>query len=152
MQRIAHRHRALGRGGRGATLLEFVLLLSVTGAILATAMPAFHETRDRLAAEGAAAHTTRALTDARHHAVTRAARTAVWLDSASARITVVAGPDTIAVHPLGSLYGVTLLTTRDSIAWSATGLGYGAANARVILQRGAAAETVIVSRLGRIRR
>lgn len=132
--------------------MELVLLVSMLGAVVAMAMPAFHGAQNRLAAEGAAAHTVRALTDARQHAVTRGARTAAWLDSAGTRVVVVSGPDTLAVHAIGSVYGVRLNTTRDSIAWSATGLGYGAANARVIVTRGSAAETVTVSRLGRIRR
>ncbi len=127
-------------------------MVLMLGAVVATAMPAFRGMQDRLAAEGAAAHTVRALTDARHHAVTRGARTAAWLDRVASQVLVVSGIDTVAVHALGSVYGVRLNTTRDSIAWSATGLGYGAANARVIVTRGLAAETVTVSRLGRIRR
>jgi hypothetical protein len=42
--------------------------------------------------------------------------------------------------------------TRDSIAFYPSGLGYGAANTRLIVSRGAAAETVTVSRAGRVRR
>ncbi|MDC6711341.1 hypothetical protein, partial [Leclercia adecarboxylata] len=102
--------------------------------------------------EGAAAVTVRAMADTRHHAVRRSARTALFLDSATRHLTIVAGPDTVTVHDLAALFGVSLRATRDSIAWSPTGLGFGAANARVILSRGQAADTVTVSRLGRVRR
>jgi hypothetical protein len=37
------------------------------------------------------------------------------------------------------------------MAFGASGLGYGAANLRVVVRRGAASETVYVSRLGRVR-
>ena len=70
----------------------------------------------------------------------------------TAAVTVFAGPDTIERRPLGTVHGVRLTVTRDSIAYAANGMGYGAANTRVILSRGAAAETVTVSRLGRVRR
>jgi hypothetical protein len=38
------------------------------------------------------------------------------------------------------------------MAYSASGLGFGAANMRVIVSRGASADTITVSRLGRVRR
>lgn len=74
------------------------------------------------------------------------------MDTAGARLSIVAGTETVAVHDLGAVFGVRLSTTRDSIAWSPVGLGYGAANARLIVARGLATETVTVSRLGRVRR
>jgi hypothetical protein len=46
---------------------------------------------------------------------------------------------------------VSLGTTRDSIVFDARGLGYGAANLTLVARRGSAAETLVVSRLGRVR-
>jgi hypothetical protein len=37
------------------------------------------------------------------------------------------------------------------MTYTAAGLGYGGANLRVVLSRGSAAETVLVSREGRVR-
>ena len=53
---------------------------------------------------------------------------------------------------LRDLFGVTLASSRDSLAYSATGLGYGVTNASLVVRRGLAAETVSVSRTGRVRR
>lgn len=139
-------------GRRGASLPELLLVLSIVGIVTRLALPAVRGAEDRLVAEGAAAVAVRALLDARHHAVRRSERTALLMDTAAARLRVVAGAETVAVHELGPVFGVALSTTRDSIAWNALGLGYGAANARVIVRRGAAAETITVSRLGRVRR
>lgn len=139
-------------GPRGATLLELILVMSLLGIVAATALPALRGAQDRLATEGAAAMTVRTMADTRHHAVRRSTRTALFMDSVTRRLTIVAGPETVTVHDLAALFGVSLTPTRDSIAWSPTGLGFGAANARVILSRGRAADTVTVSRLGRVRR
>jgi hypothetical protein len=38
------------------------------------------------------------------------------------------------------------------VAYSATGLGFGASNASLVVSRGAAADTVSISRTGRVRR
>jgi hypothetical protein len=46
---------------------------------------------------------------------------------------------------------VALEATRDSLAYGPDGLGVGAANLRLVLRRGAAADTLSVSRLGRVR-
>jgi hypothetical protein len=51
-----------------------------------------------------------------------------------------------------ALYGVRVTASRDSMAYDARGLGYGAANLSVVVHRGRVAETVYVSRLGRVRR
>jgi hypothetical protein len=52
---------------------------------------------------------------------------------------------------VGALYGVRLEPSRDSMAYAPSGLGWGGANLRVVVRRGAAADTVVVSRLGRVR-
>jgi hypothetical protein len=46
---------------------------------------------------------------------------------------------------------VSLSTSRDSLAFDVRGLGYGAANLTLVARRGAAADTLVVSRLGRVR-
>lgn len=136
----------------GFVLPELVLVLVIVGVLSALALPPLWHARDQWAADGAASLVVRAAADARHLARQRTQRLALHIDTTGAVLHLAAGPDTFATHALHEIFGVTLQTTRDSIAWSASGLGYGAANTRIIVQRGSAAETVIVSRLGRLRR
>ena len=137
---------------RGFTLAELVAVLAVIGLMTGMAIPRFVSLRDGIAARAAATSTVALLATARHAAIRRAVVTAVSFDTVNASITVFAGPDTLERRPLGAVHGVRLTVTRDSIAYAANGMGYGAANTRAIIRRGAAAETVTVSRLGRVRR
>ena len=57
----------------------------------------------------------------------------------------------IASEPVGFTHGVSLSSTRDSITFDVRGLGWGAANLTLSVRRGAAAETLTVSRLGRVK-
>lgn len=137
---------------RGVTLVELLITVSVVALLSGIAVPAFHNVRDRVAVHGAASATASALADARHHATRWNRRTALTVDTGRALVVVRAGPDTVGITPLHALFGVTLAATRDSIAYSPGGIGFGAANTRLIVARGAAAETLTVSRAGRVRR
>ena len=136
----------------GTTLFEVSITIGILGIMVGMTFPRFGSYRDRVAVEAATTSTLSLLASARHAALRRAVTTAVHLDTAGAVILVVAGKDTIERRPLQQVHGVTLSTTRDSIAYSASGLGYGAANTQIVLRRGAAADTISVSRLGRARR
>jgi type II secretory pathway pseudopilin PulG len=52
---------------------------------------------------------------------------------------------------LGHAHGVALSANRDSLAYDLRGLGYGAANLTLVARRGRAADSLVVSRLGRLR-
>ncbi len=137
---------------RGTTLLELGVALSVIGLMTVIAVPRFAALRDRVATDAAAASVVALLSTARHAAIRRGLTTAVTADSTTATLTVFAGPDTIARRPLGVVHGVRLAATRDSIAYAPNGMGFGAANTRLIVSKGGAADTITVSRLGRVRR
>jgi hypothetical protein len=64
----------------------------------------------------------------------------------------VSGERLVLERGVQALYGVRLSATRDSMAYDARGLGYGAANLSIVAHRGRVAETLYVSRLGRVRR
>lgn len=136
----------------GVTLLELTFALAICGVVASIAVPGVARVRDRSAVHGATSLLVSSLADARHHAARVQRRTAVRFDTATASAVVHAGADTLARAPLRSLFQVSLSVTRDSIAFYPTGIGYGAANARLIVSRGSAAETVTVSRTGRVRR
>ena len=137
---------------RGFTLLELTLVLSIVGIISAVAVPAIARFRDRAAVHGATSLLASSLADARHQALRWQRRTAIRFDTLSDYAVVHAGSDTLGRAPLGALFQIQLSVSRDTIAFYPTGLGYGAANTRLIVARGAAAETVTVSRAGRVKR
>jgi len=136
----------------GTTLIEVGVTISILGLMASLTFPRFGAYRDRVAVEAAMASTLSLLATARQAALRRATITSVHLDTAGAVIQVVAGVDTLERRSLLQVHGVTMTTTRDSIAFAASGLGFGAANTQIILRRGAAADTIAVSRLGRARR
>jgi Tfp pilus assembly protein FimT len=136
----------------GTTLIEIGVTVSILGLVAGLAFPRFASYRDRIAVDAATSSTLSLLATARHAALRRATRTAVHLDSAAGTVSIVAGIDTLVRRPLREVHGVEFSTTRDSIAFAPTGLGYGAANTQIVVRRGAAADTIAVSRLGRARR
>lgn len=137
---------------RGFTLIELTVASAIIGIVSLIALPAVARMRERAAVHGATSLLVSSLADARHQALRWQRRTAVRFDTAHARTVVHAGSDTLVRVALDSLFHVTLASTRDSIAFYPTGLGYGAANTRLIVARGASAETVTVSRAGRVKR
>jgi prepilin-type N-terminal cleavage/methylation domain-containing protein len=135
----------------GFTLVETTIVLAIMAVLSGFALPATIDMRDRVSVRLAASDAARTLADARAVALTSARRTAVRIDPGTNSLAVVSGPDTIRTLRLGE-YGVQLRTTRDSIAWGPTGIGWGAATATITLSRGDATTALVVSRLGRIRR
>ena len=92
----------------------------------------------------------RAIADEAHQWGLRTAAHAHGAEGIKAAIR--AGIDTIEHRPLHEVHGVSMSTSRDSIAFAPSGMGFGAANTQIILRRGNAADTIAVSRLGRARR
>lgn len=145
-----NQHRQFG-GYPGFTLIEQVVIIAVLGIVLAIALRVLGQALDALAVRGAAREIRDVFATAREYAVAGGVRTAVQIDPALVELSAHAGVDKISVRPIGQLHGVTLSTSRDSMAYSPSGLGYGASNLRIIVVRRWAAETVTVSRLGRVR-
>ena len=143
------RYTAVGRPG--TTVVELAIVLTLISILAAIAVPAFGRQRDAAAVRQATQSLTDALAVARDVALAGVAPVAVELDAATATITVRSATDTIERHELGAVLGVAINSTRDSMAYGPDGLGVGAANFTAILTRGAAADTVVVSRLGRVR-
>lgn len=136
---------------RAATLLELLVAVALLLAAAGLGLRGWGSLRDRAATTAATRELAALLAAARERALAHGTAT-LHLDSASHAARLVA-PGVPPLHrPLGVVHGVRLATTRDSIAFDSRGLGRGVANLRVILRRGAAAETLVVSRLGRVRR
>lgn len=135
----------------GYTLLELVAVLAAAGVLLVLAARPAIALVDRTRVHAAARDLAFRLHFARDRALLRSSRVSVLLDTATAAVTVVEPDGIRTVHDLAGLHGVTLQANRDTVTWLGTGLAHGPANLTAIVRRGAAAETVVVSRVGRVR-
>lgn len=137
---------------RAVTLLELLVVIAIAAVLGALALPRLRGVADRGAARGAATELSALFGEARDRALAGRRSVAVLVDTATGGIALSAGGTTLVRRSLGAGYGVRLSATRDSMAYDGRGLGFGAANLTVVARRGGAAETVSVSRLGRVRR
>jgi Tfp pilus assembly protein FimT len=135
---------------RGALLLELVLTLALVGVVMAVAVPSLRTIIDRMSVTGATHDVVLGLWAARNAATMRGDYASFVVDAARGRVRVLSGNDTLFVRDLAASRGVTVAVTRDSITYAPTGLGYGAANTRIIVSRGRRADTITTSRLGRV--
>ena len=137
---------------RGTTLVEAAVVLSIAGVLLGLTLVPVRRLLDGAAVKNATAAVSGALALARSVAIARGQLVEVSIHAPSARVTVVAGPDTLSDERLGIRFGVSLEATASRVRYAPTGHGWGLSNTRVIARRGAAADTLTVSRLGRVRR
>ncbi len=135
----------------GTTLAEVAVVVAMIALITAFVLPPLQRGFDRIRTRGAAQDIMMAFFTARAAAIALGQRTAVVLDRRNGRVVVVSRGDTLLMRAVAAEHGVTLTATRDSMAFFANGLGLGGANLTVIVSRGSAADTVIVSREGRVK-
>jgi Tfp pilus assembly protein FimT len=135
---------------RGGTLLELVLTMALMGVVMAIAIPSVSTILDRMSVRAAKQDVVLALWAARNIASARGDYASFVVDPVHGRVRVVSGADTVFARNLTAQRGVAVAATRDSITYSPTGLGWGAANTRIIVSRGRRADTVTTSRLGRV--
>jgi type II secretion system protein H len=139
---------------RGFTLLEMLMVVILMGVVAGIVVPPLGRALDR-AAVGEAAERYAALHEtARQLAIARGRHTRVELDSAGHQAVVtyrlsVTRWDTLDVRPLGR---ADLSASRTMVTFSPLGIGFGASNTSIVFTSGLAAETVTVSRTGRLRR
>lgn len=136
----------------GFTLLELVLVTSLVAILAATAIPRVRRSVDHIGARGAADDAEAVLERARSLALARWTRATIAIDTVAGTLTVVVGPDTVLRRDERAAHGVRLHATRPTAIYTPLGMGFGVSNLTLVATRGAAAETVTVSRLGRVRR
>ena len=133
------------------TIVELTVTICILGVLSAIAMPWAGELLDRVRVRGAVVEIESTFSGARHIAIARSAQTTVDIDTVAQAIYVSVGVDTLRKREIGADHGVQLSASRVRMSYSATGMGYGAANLSVFVRRNASADTVFVSRLGRLR-
>ncbi len=139
------------RTRRGSTFAEQLIVLVLSAILLSITSVGGSRLLDAITVAVSTREAADLLAFARDHAVASSRRTAVRFDAGLGRLIVHAGVDTLARANLRAA-SVVLRATRDSMAYAPSGLGVGAANMRLILSRGASSDTILISRLGRVRR
>jgi len=138
---------------RGLTLPEMMAVLLIAGVAASIAVPPLHRALDRLAVDDAAERYASVHELARQMAVARSRLVRVELDTtrrtASILVAAQGAWDTATTQSLGT---ANLSASRVAVTFSSLGIGFGVSNTRVVLAQGAAAETLTVSRTGRLRR
>lgn len=136
----------------GFTVVELIVVMVVAGVLLALALPRIADYGDRVAVRAAVGDLEEVFATARELALARRRGVAVRLDTTAGVARIEAAGEPPRERGLRLVYGVRLSASRDSMAYDGRGLGHGAANLRVVAQRGLASETLFVARLGRVRR
>jgi prepilin-type N-terminal cleavage/methylation domain-containing protein len=138
----------------GFTLGEMIVVIAILAVLAALIGPRVGPALDRIATDGAARDVTTALAVARAVAVLQGTRARLRIAPDSLRVEreVPGGWQRHAGWPGPAAAGVTLSVSNSEIVFGPLGIGWGAANTRVVLRRGAQVVTITTSRLGRVKR
>jgi Tfp pilus assembly protein FimT len=128
-----------------------MLVVAILGIVSLVGIRQIQRYLDRIATRDAVRSAGNTVARARDEAVARHTPVSVRIDTASASLDLWARGSPFGHAALGETHGVSLSTNRDSITFDVRGLGYGAANLTLVARRGAQVDTLVVSRLGRVR-
>ena len=139
---------------RGATLLELLTVVVVICIVTSIALPPLRRGLDAAAVRAAADRYATLHEAARRAALAHGRLVRLTLDTARAEATIAlrragGGWDTVRTWALGE---ARLTASQPVMAFAPTGLGFGVSNSRLVFSRGAAVETLTVSRTGRLKR
>ncbi len=138
---------------KGVTLPELATTLAIVGALTAMAVPRLAGWMDRIAVSRATGEITAFYQTARFAAIFRSQRVRVELGHDSLRAVLEGPTDSVFLKwPGPARHGVSLTASRATVWFQSNGLGLGAANTKLVLRRGAAAESLTTSLLGRLKR
>jgi len=137
----------------GFTVLELVVVMCIAGLLVSLWVPRAARLTDWLATQRALRDMTTALAVARHGAVLHATRARLTISADSLRIDRL---ETTGWEPWWrragpASEGVLLQVSNPQVVFGPNGMGWGASNTRIVVSRGSQAETITVSRLGRVK-
>jgi prepilin-type N-terminal cleavage/methylation domain-containing protein len=135
----------------GFTLIETIIAVCLISILTAIATPGFARVIDAIEVREATMEVETAFSAARHLAIARGTQAFVEIDPGLATVSVRIGTDTVRKRELAD-YRVVVQAAKTTMSYSAIGVGYGAANLTVVIRRNASIDSVVVSRLGRVRR
>jgi type II secretory pathway pseudopilin PulG len=133
------------------SLVELTVVMTIIGCCLALVAPRFAAWRDGASVRGAVREIGATFSAARQAAIARRTMVAIALDTATGTISLDAGGLRVLHRPLRDIYGIALGANRDSAVYDSRGFAYGVSNLSVVVRRGAAVDTLTMSRLGRVR-
>lgn len=132
------------------TLIELVIVLALLALIAGFALPRARDAADRAAVHAAGARLSMSLVESRRVALLRQRAVTLTVDTLRNTVRLVVEGRAFSIHSLGAP-PLTVTASRPEVTYAATGLGLGGSNTTLILRRGRAADTITVSRLGRVR-
>lgn len=135
----------------GATLIELMIALAIASVLFTIAIPRAGGFIDAIEVRGAVTEIVSLFSLARHAAISRGAQSVLSIDATTGTVAVSVGTELVRSRDVGEAHGVVLTTNRSSITYSPIGVGYGAANFSLVVRRNAVVDTIVVSRLGRVR-
>lgn len=137
----------------GFTLVETTVVLTIMAILVAIVVPPSLDRIDRLLVSNATGSVASFYGRARFGALLHGSRVRIEFRPDSMKAFYEGGVDSLFVSVPGpSRFGVNIVSSRSVIRVHPNGVGLGAANTKLVLWRGAAAESLTTSRLGRIRR
>ena len=136
---------------RGSTIAELVVTLAILAVLASIAVPRAMTVMDRFSVKGATQDVVLTLAAARAAANRRGAYVSFVADTRAGRVRAVSGGETLLERDLARTRGIRLEASRESVTFAPGGLGWGAANTTVIVSRGTRSDTIVMSRLGRVR-
>jgi Tfp pilus assembly protein FimT len=136
---------------RGTTIVELIVMLAILSVLAAIAVPRAVTTMDRFSVRGATQDIVLAIAAARAAASDRGAYVSFVADPRTGRVRAVSDGETLLERDLARTRGIRLEASRESVTFAPGGLGWGAANTTVIVTKGTRSDTIVMSRLGRVR-
>ncbi len=138
---------------RGFTLIEMAIVLVLIGILAGLSGPRLAGYVDQLAVRRAKDETAAFYNRVRIAAAYRAVRLRIGFTEDSLTAIAEGTSDSIVKSVSGpTQHGVSMTASRTEIRLYPNGLGLGAANTKLVFRRGAASDSLTISRLGRIRK
>lgn len=133
------------------TIVELTVVMAIASALFAITIPRASGFIDRIELHAAVSEIESMFSLARHVAIARGSQSTLDIDAANGVMNLKSSGGITRTAELARAHGVVLSTNKTSITYSPIGVGYGAANFSLVVSRGRAVDTVVVSRLGRVR-